>query len=84
VARLRAAGAILIGRVATWWSSPSAASASIRHFGTPKNPYDRATGRVPGGSTSGGAVRRADGMCVMALGSDTRGSIRQPAALWRL
>jgi aspartyl-tRNA(Asn)/glutamyl-tRNA(Gln) amidotransferase subunit A len=51
------------------------------HFGTPKNPYDRATGRVPGGSTSGGAVAQADGMCVMALGSDTRGSIRQPAAL---
>src|SRR6185369_15860515 len=39
------------------------------------------TGRVPGGSTSGGAVAQADGMCVMALGSDTRGSIRQPAAL---
>jgi aspartyl-tRNA(Asn)/glutamyl-tRNA(Gln) amidotransferase subunit A len=51
------------------------------HYGTPKNPYDRATGRVPGGSTSGGAVAQADGMCVMALGSDTRGSIRQPAAL---
>jgi aspartyl-tRNA(Asn)/glutamyl-tRNA(Gln) amidotransferase subunit A len=60
------------------------------HYGTPKNPWDRpragsdgAThgGRVPGGSSSGAAVAQADGMCVMALGSDTRGSIRQPAAL---
>jgi aspartyl-tRNA(Asn)/glutamyl-tRNA(Gln) amidotransferase subunit A len=51
------------------------------HYGTPKNPWDRNTGRVPGGSSSGAAVAQADGMCVMALGSDTRGSIRQPAAL---
>jgi aspartyl-tRNA(Asn)/glutamyl-tRNA(Gln) amidotransferase subunit A len=51
------------------------------HYGTPKNPWDRKTGRVPGGSSSGAAVAQADGMCVMALGSDTRGSIRQPAAL---
>jgi aspartyl-tRNA(Asn)/glutamyl-tRNA(Gln) amidotransferase subunit A len=51
------------------------------HFGTPRNPWDRKTGRVPGGSSSGAAVAQADGMCVMALGSDTRGSIRQPAAL---
>jgi aspartyl-tRNA(Asn)/glutamyl-tRNA(Gln) amidotransferase subunit A len=51
------------------------------HYGTPKNPWDRKTGRVPGGSSSGAAVSVADGMCVMGLGSDTRGSIRQPAAL---
>ena len=51
------------------------------HYGTPKNPWDRKTGRVPGGSSSGAAVAQADGMCVMGLGSDTRGSIRQPAAL---
>jgi aspartyl-tRNA(Asn)/glutamyl-tRNA(Gln) amidotransferase subunit A len=51
------------------------------HYGTPRNPWDRKTGRVPGGSTSGGAVAQADGMCVMALGTDTRGSIRQPSAL---
>ena len=51
------------------------------HFGTPKNPYDRKTGRVPGGSSSGAAVAQADGMAVMSLGSDTRGSIRGPAAL---
>jgi aspartyl-tRNA(Asn)/glutamyl-tRNA(Gln) amidotransferase subunit A len=51
------------------------------HYGTPKNPWDRKSGRVPGGSTSGGAVAQADGMCVMALGSDTRGSVRIPSAL---
>ncbi len=50
------------------------------HYGTPKNPWDRKTGRIPGGSSSGAAVAQADGMCVMALGSDTRGSIRVPAA----
>jgi aspartyl-tRNA(Asn)/glutamyl-tRNA(Gln) amidotransferase subunit A len=41
---------------------------------------DRQTGRVPGGSSSGAGVAVADGMCVMGLGSDTRGSIRVPAA----
>jgi aspartyl-tRNA(Asn)/glutamyl-tRNA(Gln) amidotransferase subunit A len=51
------------------------------HYGTPKNPWDRKTGRIPGGSSSGAAVAQADGMCVMALGSDTRGSIRVPAGL---
>jgi aspartyl-tRNA(Asn)/glutamyl-tRNA(Gln) amidotransferase subunit A len=51
------------------------------HYGTPKNPWDRKTGRVPGGSSSGAAVSVADGMCVMGLGTDTRGSIRGPAAL---
>ena len=65
----------------TWSSSPSAPPALNPHYGTPRNPWDRKTGRVPGGSSSGAAVAQADGMCVMALGSDTRGSIRQPAAL---
>jgi aspartyl-tRNA(Asn)/glutamyl-tRNA(Gln) amidotransferase subunit A len=80
VARLRAAGAVLVGRNNMVEFAFGGVGLNP-HFGTPKNPYDRATGRVPGGSTSGGAVAVADGMCVMALGSDTRGSIRQPAAL---
>jgi aspartyl-tRNA(Asn)/glutamyl-tRNA(Gln) amidotransferase subunit A len=50
------------------------------HYGTPRGPWDRTTGRVPGGSSSGAGVAQADGMCVMALGSDTRGSVRVPAA----
>ena len=49
------------------------------HFGTPGNPADRAA--RPGGSTSGGAVAVADGMCEIAIGSDTGGSTRIPAAL---
>ena len=80
VARLRAAGAVLIGRT-NMVEFAFGGVGTNPHFGTPKNPWDRKTGRVPGGSSSGGAVAQADGMCVMALGSDTRGSIRQPAAL---
>jgi aspartyl-tRNA(Asn)/glutamyl-tRNA(Gln) amidotransferase subunit A len=48
------------------------------HFGTPGNPADRA--RVPGGSSSGAAVAAADAMCEVAIGSDTGGSTRIPAA----
>jgi len=49
------------------------------HYGTPGNPADRA--RVPGGSSSGAAVAVADGMCEIAIGTDTAGSTRIPAAL---
>ncbi len=80
VAALRAAGAVIIGR-SNMVEFAFGAVGLNPHYGTPKNPWDRKTGRVPGGSTSGGAVAVADGMCVMGLGSDTRGSIRQPAAL---
>ena len=51
------------------------------HYGTPRNPYDRASGRIPGGSSSGAAVSITDGMAVAAIGSDTAGSVRMPAAL---
>jgi aspartyl-tRNA(Asn)/glutamyl-tRNA(Gln) amidotransferase subunit A len=80
VARLRAAGAVLIGRTNMVEFAFGVVGANP-HYGTPKNPYDRSTGRVPGGSSSGAAVAVADGMCMMGLGSDTRGSIRIPAAL---
>jgi aspartyl-tRNA(Asn)/glutamyl-tRNA(Gln) amidotransferase subunit A len=80
VARLRAAGAVIVGRtnMVEFAFGPLGFNP---HYGTPRNPWDRATGRVPGGSSSGAAVAQADGMCVMALGSDTRGSVRIPAAL---
>jgi len=80
VARLRAAGAVFIGRT----NMVEFAFGGVGfnpHYGTPKNPYERSVGRVPGGSSSGAAVAQADGMAVMSLGSDTRGSIRGPAAL---
>jgi aspartyl-tRNA(Asn)/glutamyl-tRNA(Gln) amidotransferase subunit A len=80
VARLRAAGAVFVGR--TNMVEFAFGTTGINpHYGTPKNPWDRGTGRVPGGSSSGAGVAQADGMCVMALGSDTRGSVRIPAAL---
>ena len=80
VARLRAAGAVIVGR--TNMVEFAFGTTGINpHYGTPKNPWDRSTGRVPGGSSSGAAVAQADGMCVMALGSDTRGSVRLPSAL---
>jgi aspartyl-tRNA(Asn)/glutamyl-tRNA(Gln) amidotransferase subunit A len=50
------------------------------HYGTPLSPWDRATGRLPGGSSSGAAVATADGMGFAGLGSDTGGSCRIPAA----
>jgi aspartyl-tRNA(Asn)/glutamyl-tRNA(Gln) amidotransferase subunit A len=80
VARLRAAGAVFIGRTNMVEFAFGGVGLNP-HYGTPKNPWDRKTGRVPGGSSSGAAVAQGDGMCVMALGSDTRGSIRGPAAL---
>jgi aspartyl-tRNA(Asn)/glutamyl-tRNA(Gln) amidotransferase subunit A len=80
VARLRAAGAVIVGRTNMVEFAFGAVGLNP-HYGTPKNPWDRRTGRVPGGSSSGAAVAQADGMSVMSLGSDTRGSIRQPAAL---
>src|SRR5436190_4237839 len=80
VARLRAAGAIFIGRTNMVEFAFGGVGLNP-HYGTPRNPWDRAAARVPGGSSSGAGVAQAEGMCVMALGSDTRGSIRQPAAL---
>lgn len=80
VARLRAAGAVFVGRT-NMVEFAFGGVGTNPHYGTPKNPWDRKTGRVPGGSSSGAAVSVADGMCVMGLGSDTRGSVRGPAAL---
>ncbi len=51
------------------------------HHGTPRSPWDRANARIPGGSSSGAAVSVADGMAFAALGTDTGGSCRIPAAM---
>jgi aspartyl-tRNA(Asn)/glutamyl-tRNA(Gln) amidotransferase subunit A len=80
VHRLRLAGAIIIGRTNTVEFAFSGLGLNP-HYGTPKNPWDRATGRIPGGSSCGAAVSVADGMAAMGLGTDTGGSVRIPAAL---
>ncbi|MBT3533520.1 MAG: amidase [Rhodospirillaceae bacterium] len=80
VARLRAAGAIIVGRT-NMVEFAMGALGTNAHYGTPKNFFDRATGRVPGGSSSGAAVSVTDGMAAAALGTDTAGSVRIPAAL---
>ncbi|MDA1100492.1 MAG: amidase [Proteobacteria bacterium] len=80
LARLRAAGAIIIGRT-NMVEFAMGTPGTNAHYGTPKNPWDRDTGRIPGGSTSGGAVSVSDGMAAAALGTDTAGSVRVPAAL---
>ena len=78
VARLRAAGAILIGR--TNMTEFAFSGVGINpHYGTPGNPCDRRC--IPGGSSSGAAVSVADGGAVVAIGTDTGGSVRIPAAL---
>jgi len=80
IARLRAAGFIPIGR--TNMTEFAFSGLGINpHYDTPRNPYDRKTGRIPGGSSSGAAVSVTDGMAMAALGTDTGGSCRIPAAL---
>lgn len=80
IARLKAAGAIVIGRT-NMTEFAYGANGMNPHYGTPLNPWDRATKRIPGGSTSGGAVSVADDMAAATIGSDTGGSVRIPAAL---
>src|SRR5258708_10245727 len=79
VARIRAAGFIPIGRTNMTEFAFSGVGLNP-HYDTPRNPYDRATGRMPGGSSSGAAVSVTDGMAVGALGTDTGGSPPLPPA----
>jgi amidase/aspartyl-tRNA(Asn)/glutamyl-tRNA(Gln) amidotransferase subunit A len=83
VARLRAAGGVLVGHTNLTEFAFSGVGINPHH-GTPANPATAALdaqARIPGGSTSGGAVSVATGAAWAALGSDTGGSIRIPAAL---
>lgn len=80
VARLKAAGAIVLGKcnMHEFAYGPEGLNS---HFGHAWNPWDAHTHRIAGGSSSGSGVALAAGLCPGALGSDTGGSIRIPAAL---
>lgn len=80
VARLRAAGAVIIGRTNMTEFAYSGLGINP-HYGTPLNVYDRPAARIPGGSSSGAAISVVDGMALGAIGTDTGGSTRIPAAL---
>jgi aspartyl-tRNA(Asn)/glutamyl-tRNA(Gln) amidotransferase subunit A len=79
VQRLRAAGAIVLGRTNMTEFAFSGLGLNP-HYGTPASPWERAARRIPGGSSSGAGVSVADGMTVAAIGTDTGGSVRIPAA----
>jgi aspartyl-tRNA(Asn)/glutamyl-tRNA(Gln) amidotransferase subunit A len=79
IAALKAAGFVVLGRTNMTEFAYSGVGINP-HYGTPLGVFDRAHGRIPGGSSSGAAVAVADGICALGIGSDTGGSCRIPAA----
>ena len=79
IAPLREAGLLFLGRT-NMSEFAFSGMGKNPHYGTPLSIWDRETGRLPGGSSSGSAVSVAEGIVVATLGSDTAGSCRIPAA----
>lgn len=79
VQRLMNAGAIITGKTNMVEFAFSGVGLNP-HYGTPSSPWDRQTGRIPGGSSSGAGVAVADGYSAISIGSDTGGSVRIPSA----
>lgn len=80
VSRLVGAGGIVLGKL-NMHEFAYGPEGVNPHYGTPWNPWDAATHRICGGSSSGSGAAVAAGLCPGALGSDTGGSIRIPASL---
>ena len=82
VAALRRQMAVITGRThTTEFAYGEFGYGTNTHWGTPRNPWDAQRHRVPGGSSSGAAVSLWEGTSLLALGSDTTGSVREPASL---
>lgn len=80
VSRLRNQGAVLTGKTHTVELAYGGVGTNP-HWGTPRNPWDREEHRVPGGSSAGAGVSLLEGSALVALGTDTGGSIRIPASM---
>lgn len=80
ISELRRQGAVFVGRTTTVELAYGAVGTNPHH-GTPRNPHDDRVHRIPGGSSAGAGVSLVEGSALVALGTDTGGSIRIPASL---
>ena len=80
IKQLKALGCVILGKTHTVEFALGATGLN-KNKGTPKNPWDNLSHRMPGGSSSGSAVAVASGLAAFAIGTDTGGSVRIPASL---